>query len=582
MNYLNSTPFPILNDLLTDGTMILDPNLCILDFNHAAERIMGYTKEEVLHRPCSEIFQSETCTEEKCPARQAMTTREPSVHECYTVRTKSGETIPLYTNAVPTFDERGELIHIVQTFRNLLEMKDVFLQMRQMVRESQREREQLKAILSSIADGVFTVDEQFRITSLNKAGENITGFSEKEVLGKECASIFRSTLCEVECPVRNVLEGRELVARCECTIINRNNEVIPVSISAALLRTSDGKLMGVVETFQDLTLIQQLSNELQEKYAFGNIIGKSSPMQEVYSLITDVAPTEANVLICGETGTGKDLVARAIHYNSPRRERPFISVNCAALAETLLESELFGQVKGAYTNAIRDREGRIGKAEGGTLFLDEIAELAPRLQAKLLKFLEKREYERVGESSSRTADVRVVAATNKNLAELVEKGDFRNDLYYRLGVVTINLPALRERLEDIPLLVDHFLQRFGEEKNVPPKILSSETLNMLLEYSWPGNVRQLENVLSFAMIRCGGKRILPQHLPPEFNSMIHKMPTLNDKQKFSLKDTEKQVIEAALKEHSGNRTEAAKALGMSRASLWRRMKKYDLLHMGVS
>ncbi|RJP29433.1 MAG: PAS domain-containing protein [Candidatus Omnitrophota bacterium] len=573
----NNTPIPHLNDLLADGVMTLAPDLRILAFNHAAERIMGYREEEVLNRRCSEIFQSEACTEEKCPAMQALKNRKPSVHECYTVRTKEGQTIPLYINAVPTFDDQGHILHIVQTFRNLLEMKDVFMNMRRMIHESQREHKQLKAILSSIADGVFTVDEQFRVTSLNQAGERITGYKEEEILGKECAAIFRSTLCKGECPVRNVLEGREIIARCECTILNRNHEVIPVSVSAALLRTADGKLMGAVETFQDLSLIQHLSNELQEKYAFGNIIGKTPGMQEVYSLITDVAPTDANVLICGETGTGKDLAARAIHYNSPRREKPFISVNCAALAETLLESELFGQVKGAYTNAIRDREGRIGKAEGGTLFLDEIAELAPRLQAKLLKFLEKREYERVGESISRKADVRIVAATNKKLAELVESGEFRSDLFYRLSVVAIHLPPLRNRVEDIPLLVDHFLQRFCDEKKSSPKTLTTEALNALLDYPWPGNVRQLENVLSYATIRCTGKRVLSQHFPPELQTGGKPILQPYEKNRFSLAETEKQVIEAALKEYNGNRRAAADALNMSRASLWRRMKKFRLL-----
>jgi transcriptional regulator with PAS, ATPase and Fis domain len=334
--------------------------------------------------------------------------------------------------------------------------------------------------------------------------------------------------------------------------------------------------MGGVETFRDLSLIKTLSEELQERHSFGNIIGENAQMQEIYNLLKMVSETFSTVLIQGETGTGKELVARAIHYNSPRKDQPFIKVSCAALPETLLESELFGYKKGAFTGAIKDKPGKFELAHGGTIFLDEVGEISIPIQSKLLTVLEDREFEPLGGTETVKVDVRIIAATNRNLKEAVEKGQFREDLYYRLNVIPIILPPLRERSDDISLLVNYFIVKFNQKMGKEIISVSSRAMALIMDYPWPGNVRQLEHALEHAFIHCSQRIIEVEHLPQEIRggeTNLVKM-VLGSSKPFD--EVERQVILETLRQNHGNQEKTAQALRISRTTLWRKLKKYAI------
>jgi transcriptional regulator with PAS, ATPase and Fis domain len=358
-------------------------------------------------------------------------------------------------------------------------------------------------------------------------------------------------------------------------ITAKDGRRIPVSMSTAVLRDETGEVTGAVETFRDLSMVKALTEELKRKYSFRNIIGKSHEMQEIYGLIRTVARSNVTVLIQGSTGTGKELVARAVHYESPRADKPFVVVNCAALPEALLESELFGHVKGAFTGAVSDRMGRFEIADGGTLFLDEIADVSPSIQVKLLRVLELKQFERVGDSRTKAVDVRLVCATNRDLKELMAAGEFREDLYYRINVVTINLPPLRDRGGDIPLLAARFLQKLNAETGKHVEKISQEAMDILIDFDWPGNVRQLDNAIGHAVVHCRGNTILPEHLPEDLLERPSHVgePPMNF---GTLEEMEKTAIKGMLKRCRGNRTLAARRLGIGRSSLWRKIKKYGL------
>ena len=334
--------------------------------------------------------------------------------------------------------------------------------------------EEVAVILDSVADGVFTVDSGFRITSFNHAAEAITGVPRGEALAQPCCEVFRASICEAECALKEtMLTGRSVVNR-HVYILTADGERVPISVSTAVLKDRRGHILGGVETFRDLRLVEQLRAALARQHTFADILSKSAAMQRLFAMLPAIAESDSTVLIEGESGTGKELVAQALHALSPRRERPLVTVNCGALPDSLLESELFGYKAGAFTDARKDKPGRFALAEGGTLFLDEIGDVSPALQARLLRVLEQKVYEPLGGTETLCADVRIVAALNKPLADLVQAGAFRQDLYYRINVVRIALPPLRERREDIPLLVDHFIARFNrlrerEVLGVPPR-----------------------------------------------------------------------------------------------------------------
>jgi PAS domain S-box-containing protein len=431
-------------------------------------------------------------------------------------------------------------------------------------------------ILDSINDGLFTTNLDLKITFFNEAAQELLGYRTSEVLGKHCRTILKCEACKQGCALQYTFKTGEPLTNYEAIIRNKKGEPIPVSFSTALLRDEDGKIIGGVEIFRDLSLIKSLIAELYGKYSFGNIIGKNHKMQRIYDLIHQVAPTDATILITGESGTGKELIARAIHYNSDRREKPFIKVDCASLVENLLESELFGHVKGAFTGAISDKAGRFELADGGTIFLDEIGNIGLTAQAKLLRVLQDGEFERVGESRTKRVDVRIIAATNIDLKKAVREKKFREDLYYRLKVISIHLPPLRERKDDIPLLVKHFVDRFNKSMgkdvvNVFPKVT-----DMLMRYNYHGNIRELENIIEHAFIRCNGNTIFPHHLPDEFFHDERDIIENILKSKRPLEDLEKRLLLKVLSETNWAYQEAASKLGISRATLWRKIKRLGI------
>jgi PAS domain S-box-containing protein len=431
---------------------------------------------------------------------------------------------------------------------------------------------QVSAILESIADGVFTIDRDWRITSFNRAAERITGVSGRRAMGQKCFDVFHANICQTACTLKKTLEtGREIIDS-PVDIINSKGETLPISISTAVLRDEKGGIIGGAETFRDLSAIEALRRELSGKYSSRDIVSKNEKMQKILSLLPAVAESSSTVLIQGPSGSGKELLARAIHSASPRAKGPYVVVSCGALPDTLLESELFGYVKGAFTDAKKDKPGRFARAEKGTLFLDEIGDISPAVQVKLLRFLQEREYEPLGAVRPQKADVRIVAATNKDLVRRVEEGRFREDLYYRLNVVKLELPPLAERREDVPLLVEHFLKRFNVRMNKRIASVSPEVMQLFMRYDFPGNIRELENAMEHAFVLCHGPQIREEHLPPELLSRARAAPLRLSAGRDVLKTAERRTLLQVLEKHGGNRRKTAAELGISPVTLWRKLK----------
>jgi PAS domain S-box-containing protein len=431
-------------------------------------------------------------------------------------------------------------------------------------------------ILESISDGVFTVDLQRRITSFNRAAETITGFSRKEAMGQYCFDIFRANVCEKNCALDRTMATEISQVHLNASIISKTGEHKPISISTAVLKDQQGKVIGGVETFRDLSDLEQLRKELTRGYTYQDIVGNHPSIREIVSFLPDIAVSDSPVLIQGPTGSGKELFARAIHALSSRRDGPFIPINCAALPDTLLESELFGYSKGAFTGATKNKPGRFLLANKGTLFLDEISNTSTAFQADLLRVLEDGEFTPLGGRKSRRTDFRVVAASNLDLKEWTQDGRFREDLYYRLNVVRISLPPLRERKEDIPLLINHFIHTFNLRQGRSIQGVTPEVLSFLMGYTFPGNIRELANIIEYAFIPCKGDLIGMKHLSTDLLDWSAKDSTVRSRT-FQAGDHEEAAkIRAALQQHQGNRVETARSLGISRSTLWRRMKNYGI------
>lgn len=433
-------------------------------------------------------------------------------------------------------------------------------------------------ILNSIADGVFTTDHDGKITFMNKSAEGITGFSNKEALGHYCFDIFRADICQTRCALKETLKTKKEITNLPVTILNKEGRKVPISISTAVLRDEKGQMIGGVETFRDLSAIEELKKELSEKYTLGDIVSKNHLIHDIFSILPNVAESDSTVLIQGASGTGKELFAKAIHHLSRRKENPFIKVNCGALPDPLLESELFGYVKGAFTDAKKDKPGRFALANGGTIFLDEVGDMSPSLQVKLLRVLQEKEYEPLGSTSPRKTDVRIIAATNKNLSTLVSEGKFRDDLFYRLNVVKIELPPLSKRREDIPLLIDAFVQKFNLKMGKQITGVSDQVLRLLLKYDYPGNVRELENIIEHAFVLCGGSKIDLDCLPKELTMRQEETDSFVPlKEEHPLEKAEAEIVKRTLEKNRGNRIKAAQELGISRVTLWRKIRRYGLV-----
>jgi len=432
-------------------------------------------------------------------------------------------------------------------------------------------------ILNSIADGVFTTDNDGKITFMNKAGEEITGFSNREAIGHYCFDVFRADICQSRCALKETLKTKKEIINLPATILKKGGQKVPISVSTAVLKNERGQIIGGVETFRDLSAIEELKKELSQKYTVGDIISKNHLIHDIFNILPNIAESESTVLIQGASGTGKELFAKAIHNLSQRKAKPFIKVNCGALPDTLLESEFFGYIKGAFTDAKKDKPGRFALANGGTIFLDEVGDMSPSLQVKLLRVLQEKEYEPLGATSPRQTDVRVIAATNKDLSTLVKEAKFRDDLYYRLNVVKIDLPPLSQRREDIPVLIDAFIKKYNAKMGKQITGVSDQALRLLLNHDFPGNVRELENIIEHAFVLCGGNRIdldcLPRELTMKKEEAGSSVP-LEEGHPFEKAEAE--IVKRTLEENRGNRVKTAEELSISRATLWRKIKRYGL------
>jgi PAS domain S-box-containing protein len=426
-------------------------------------------------------------------------------------------------------------------------------------------------ILDSINEGVFTVDLDWRITAFNRAAEKITGVRQQDAVGRPCSEVLRANICEKQCPLKRTLSTGEPVVNATARIHSEDGRRIPLRISTALLKDDNGRLIGGVETFQDLSQIEELQKELESHYTFEDIVGRSPAMMQLFQLLPQIAESHSTVLIEGASGTGKELFARAIHDLSPRRDNRFVAVNCAALPDTLLESELFGHKAGAFTDARRDKPGRFALADKGTIFLDEVGDVSPAMQARLLRVLQERCIEPLGSVEPVAVDVRVVAATNKKLLRLVRTGRFREDLFYRVRVVHLKLPALRQRREDVPLLVDHLVAKFNRIQGKAIAGVSDEVLARLMEHDYPGNVRELENIIEQAFVLCRGELIETHHLPPELRP-AGTSGARDGGGPMTLRALERRRIADALRRHQGSRKRTARELGIDTSTLYRKIK----------
>lgn len=432
------------------------------------------------------------------------------------------------------------------------------------------ENDILNIILNSIIDGVFTVDNEFRITSINRAAENIIGVKKDDAIGKHCHEIFHSNICDYSCALKETIAtGKPLINK-TIYIVKNTGEKIPISINTAILKDNTGAIIGGVETFRDISEVTSLRKTIASGYTFEDIVSKNSRMKELFKILPDIAESGSSVIIEGASGTGKELIAHAIHNLSQRNGKRLVPVNCAAIPDNLIESELFGYKSGAFTDAKKDKPGRIALAEGGTLFLDEIGELSINVQAKLLRFIQDKTYEPLGCIRPVFADVRIVAATNRNLEDEVKNKRFRQDLYYRLNVMKIKIPTLAERKEDIPILIKHFIGMYNILKSKNITGIADEGINILMNHNFPGNIRELENIIEHAFILCKEHYIQKHHLPSylinESSNNVH----------ASLKDMEIQHIRKVLKINNWNRQETALALGIDKSTLWRKMKLYNI------
>ncbi len=440
----------------------------------------------------------------------------------------------------------------------------------------QHRNNNFETILDSIADGVFTIDLDFNITYFNGAAQKITGVSSDQALGQKCFDVFRANICQTTCALGETIKTGKQRINLPIDILNSEGYRIPASVSTSVLKDKDGQIIGGVEIFRDLSAMETLRKEISHQYRFEDIISKNHEIQGIFDILPDIATSGSTVLIEGPSGAGKELFARAIH-NVSGNKGEFVAVSCAALPDTLLESELFGYKKGAFSEAKKDKPGRFARAKDGTIFLDEIGDISSALQVKLLRVLQEREYEPLGATVTAKTNARIIAATNRTLSELVARGSFREDLFYRLNVVKIELPPLSRRREDIPLLVKNFLQKFNALKDREITGISENALGILMQYDFPGNIRQLENIIEYAFVLCRGEMIRTRHLSREIlDGMKNRPDVAIDSVPSHLDAAEKKAIVAALHRHNNNRGKTAAFLGINKSTLWRKLKKYKI------
>ncbi len=571
--------------VLPDGILVTNAKKRVVYINEKALEMLNARREKVLGRPCSEVLQSEVCKH----CRYSEHHGEMGENEYFNIDvvTQDGRTIACCMHTTPIKDTENRILGFVENFREMGQIRTILTEQERLINLYNYEKEKAKRLLNSIGDGVFTVGKDLRIRSFSPRLEELTGWKEAKVLGKPCSKILRrrEQCPERECPILWVIRGGLEVRNHQHPIRTASGESIPISLTTAPMLDQKGDLIGAIGIVRDTRELEGLKKELASKYSFSNIIGRSAVMERVFDLIERIADTKTPVLIQGESGTGKELVAKALHFNSSRSDMPFLKINCSALPDPLLESELFGYEKGAFTGATRRKPGKFKVADGGTIFLDEIGETSPAFQAKLLRVVQDQEFEPLGGTRSEKVDVRILTATHRDLKKEIAAGRFREDLYYRICVVPISLPPLRERKEDIPLLIQHFLGKLArqyEGRHSTRVTISPAATRLLIDYDWPGNIRELENTIERAYVCSESGVIDVESLPREITGQYkeeEKGEILAGEEQSPegglsvLRYKDPQLILEVLKKYHGNRTLAAKALGISRTTLWRKIRE---------
>jgi PAS domain S-box-containing protein len=550
------------------GVFTVDSRRKITSFNRAAELLTGYKESEVLGKYCHQVFCNDLCQGE-CKFHEAVEAEQVSLSFDVEFSDRQREKRAITKIVTPLFNSKRKLIGCMEIFQD----RSAFAELINRIRYSER---QLKMVLDNLDTGVFTVTRGGLITFFNTIAEKISGFRREEIIGKPCSLLLGEAASDGASLLKQAVEDGKARSNKKGALTTKDRRVIPIRGNYMALRNERGRVIGGLATIQDLSLIDQLQRAITSRYTFADMIGKDPSIQKVFEIVPVIAESDATVLIEGPTGTGKDLLAKVIHNASKRAKKPMVKVNCAALPDTLLESEMFGYVKGAFTGADGDKPGRFQEAEGGTIFLDEIGDLPLSLQAKLLRVLEDKEFYPLGSRKTTKVDVRIIAATNRVLEGMVEAKRFREDLFYRLNVMRLELPPLKERRADIPLLIEHILRQLSSAKERKASRISEEAMEVLLNYDYPGNVRELENILEHALIICQEDSIEPKHLPLFLRKALPAAGSRAETGTSENLPSERERLLEALEKQHWHRSEAARELQMDRTTLWRKMKRYRL------
>ncbi|MEJ2090826.1 MAG: sigma 54-interacting transcriptional regulator [Syntrophobacterales bacterium] len=555
-----------------DGVLILSPEKRILSANLQAERLLRIKLNRGQLLPLELLVSEKDLPQAGLALQEALGEGISSANLLGHFVLNPDHSIYLIYSIDPLYNQKEKIIAVIFTLRENTTARAWTAW------STNGLGIEFDSFLDNLAEAVFTINTRWRIIGFNRRAEEVTGFKRHEVLGRFCWDIFKSDRCQTDCPLKATLDDGITRTDQDVRMVNAGGRNLNVLVNTSIFRDKKGTVAGAIEFFRPLTLASQPAGVKARRVPPAiEIIGQSPPMAKLIHLLPDIAASEANVVIEGDSGTGKELFAKAIHYQSPRAQGPFVPVNCSALAESLLESELFGHVKAAFTGAIASKVGRFELAKGGTLFLDEIGEFKPELQVKLLRVLEERVFWRVGGTQPIPIDARIIVATSRNLKEAVRQGRFREDLYYRLRTVPLFLPPLRDRPEDIPPLVEHFIHQFNQKYRKQIRGLDPKVMALLQKYHWPGNVRELQRVLEYAFVFVKGHIISQKHLPELEEPLQEPRLALNSSPVLtSLWEDEREAIQRALQKARGRRQVAARLLGISRSSLWRKMRAHNL------
>jgi two-component system response regulator HydG len=558
-------------DDLQMGVFTVDSDRRITSFNRAAQVLTGYNEKEVIGQYCHQVFHNAVCFGD-CKFHEAVEAEKKSLSFDVEISDRQGEKHLITKIVTPLYGPGRAVTGCIEIFQDRSAFKELLNRIRY-------DEQQQKMILESLDIGVFTVSRSGIINFFNRQAETISGFNRAELLGKPCVNLLGGPSSQDIILLNRSIEDGTTRSNDKSQLTAKDGGTIPIRASFMGLRNEQGRIIGGLVTVQDLSLIHRLNREIKGRFAMGDMIGKAPSIQKIFEIVPVVASSDATVLIEGPTGTGKDLLARVVHNQSSRSGKAFVKVNCAALPDNLLESEMFGYAKGAFTGADRDKPGRFQEADGGTIFLDEIGDLPLPLQAKLLRVIEDKEFYGLGSRKITRVDVRIIAATNRGLERLVEEKRFREDLFYRLNVIRLDLPPLKERREDIPLLIEHILKRLCALKRTSIERIAKDTMEVLLNYDYPGNIREMENILEHALIVCQGDVIEKKHLPLSLQMGV--LPRTQVRSPAfhggdTIRSDERNRILAALKRNNWNRSKTAQDLNMERTTLWRKMKKHQL------